>query len=104
MRALLISDIHANIDALETVLDTAPAHDVVWNLGDVVGYGAAPNEDIERVRCLGNTFVPGNHDRSCSGQLSLEDFNPVASRAARWTRQVLTPEHVDWLQNMAPGA
>ena len=103
MRALLISDIHANIDALEAVLDVAPEHDVVWNLGDVVGYGAAPNEVIERVRSLGETFVRGNHDRACSGQLSLEDFNPVASRAARWTRQVLTPEHVDWLQHMARG-
>ena len=103
MRALLISDIHANIDALEAVLDAAPEHDVVWNLGDVVGYGAAPNEVIERVRGLGETFVRGNHDRACSGQLSLEDFNPVASRAARWTRQVLTPEHVDWLQHMARG-
>jgi predicted phosphodiesterase len=90
MRALLISDIHANIDALDTVLEAAPQHDQVWNLGDVVGYGAAPNEVIERVRSLGKTFVRGNHDRACSGQLSLDDFNPVASRAARWTRQVLT--------------
>jgi len=103
MRALLISDIHANIDALEAVLEAAPEHDVVWNLGDVVGYGAAPNEVIERVRDLGKTFVRGNHDRACSGQLSLEDFNPVASRAARWTRQVLTPEHIDWLQHMVRG-
>jgi len=52
MRALLLSDIHANIDALEAVIEAAPAHDVVWNLGDVVGYGAAPNEVIERVRDL----------------------------------------------------
>jgi predicted phosphodiesterase len=103
MRALIISDIHANIDALEAVLDAAPEHDVVWNLGDVVGYGAAPNEVIERVRDLGKTFVRGNHDRACSGQLSLEDFNPVASRAARWTREVLTPEHIDWLQQMVRG-
>jgi predicted phosphodiesterase len=103
MRALLISDIHANIDALEAVLGAAPEHDVVWNLGDVVGYGAAPNEVIERVRDLGKTFVRGNHDRACCGQLSLEDFNPVASRAARWTRQVLTPEHIDWLQHMVRG-
>ena len=57
MRALLISDIHANIDALEAVLDAAPEHDVVWNLGDVVGYGAAPNEAIERVRELGGGAV-----------------------------------------------
>ncbi len=103
MRALLISDIHANIDALEAVLGVAPKYDLVWNLGDVVGYGAAPNEVIERVRGLGETFVRGNHDRACCGQSSLEDFNPIASRAARWTRQVLTPEHIDWLQHMARG-
>jgi predicted phosphodiesterase len=103
MRALLISDIHANIDALEAVLEAAPANDVVWNLGDVVGYGAAPNEVIDRVQELGETFVRGNHDRACSGQLSLDDFNPVASRAARWTREVLTPEHIDWLQHLARG-
>src|SRR5271156_3817446 len=103
MRALLLSDIHANIDALEAVLEAAPAHDQVWNLGDVVGYGAAPNEVIERVRSLGETFVRGNHDRACSGLLSVEDFNPIAGRAALWTRDVLTPEHMDWLRHMARG-
>jgi predicted phosphodiesterase len=50
MRALLISDIHANLEALEAVLAAAPAHDVVWNLGDVVGYGANPNEVIDETR------------------------------------------------------
>lgn len=103
MRALILSDIHANIDALDAVLEAAPEHDVVWNLGDVVGYGATPNEVIDRVRVLGKTFVRGNHDRACSGQISLADFNPVASRAARWTKEVLTPEHVDWLLHMARG-
>src|ERR1700677_5144276 len=98
MRALLISDIHANIDALEAVLDAAPEHDLVWNLGDVAGYGAAPNEVIERARGLGNTFVRGNHDRACTGHLALEDFKPISSSAARWTRQVHTDEHIDWLQ------
>jgi predicted phosphodiesterase len=103
MRALIVSDIHANIDALEAVIDAAPEHDVVWNLGDIVGYGAAPNEVVERVQGLGNTFVRGNHDRACSGQLSLDDFNPIASRAARWTRQVLTPENIGWLHQLARG-
>ena len=103
MRALIVSDIHANIDALEAVLDAAPEHELVWNLGDVVGYGAAPNEVIDRVRVLGNVFVRGNHDRACSGQSSLEDFNPIAGRAARWTRQVLTDEHIDWLQHLVRG-
>ena len=103
MRALILSDIHANIDALEAVLTAAPEHDVVWNLGDIVGYGATPNEAIERVRGLGTLFVRGNHDRACAGQTSLDEFSPIASCAARWTQQVLTPEHVDWLRHMSRG-
>ena len=103
MRALLLSDIHSNMEALEAVMAAAPAHDVVWNLGDVVGYGANPNEVIEETRRLGNVFVRGNHDRVCSGLDGIEEFNPVAQRAARWTECVLTGEHRDWLQHMAVG-
>jgi predicted phosphodiesterase len=103
MRALILSDIHANLDALNAALDAAPEHDVVWNLGDVVGYGAMPNEVIERVRGLGNLFVRGNHDRACSGQSSFEDFNPIAARSVMWTRETLTPEHREWLQTMVQG-
>ncbi len=103
MRALILSDIHANLDALDAVLDAAPAHDVVWNLGDVVGYGAMPNEVIERVRGLGELFVRGNHDRACSGQTSIETFNPIAARAVLWTQQALTPEHLQWLKTMPRG-
>ena len=103
MRALILSDIHANLDALEAVLAAAPTYDTVWNLGDSVGYGANPNEVIERVRSLGVVFVRGNHDRACCGLLSLEDFNPVASRAARWTQGKLTEEHVHWLRELAHG-
>ncbi len=103
MRALILSDIHGNLDALEAVLEAAPAHDTVWNLGDTVGYGACPNEVIEKVRSLGAVFVRGNHDRACCGLLSLEDFNPIASRAAQWTKSTLTEEHIGWLQALAHG-
>src|SRR5271155_4619469 len=103
MRVLIISDIHANIEALEAVLETAPAHDTVWNLGDTVGYGASPNESIEMARVLGAVFVRGNHDRACCGLLSLEDFNPIASRAAQWTQLALSQEHTAWLQTLAHG-
>ena len=103
MRALILSDIHANLDALEAVIAAAPAYDTVWNLGDSVGYGASPNEVIDQVRSLGVVFVRGNHDRACSGLISLEDFNPVASRAARWSQSALTEEHVDWLRHLAHG-
>jgi len=103
MRALLLSDIHANLDALEAVLSAAPSHDTVWNLGDVVGYGARPNEVIERVRGLGTLFVRGNHDRACCGQTSASDFNPIAKQAAMWTQHTLTPEHLDWLRQLPAG-
>jgi predicted phosphodiesterase len=103
MRALVISDIHANLDALEAVLAAAPPHDTVWNLGDSVGYGASPNEVIEAVRALGVVFVRGNHDRACCGLLPLDDFNPIASRAAQWTQETLTAEHTAWLQALAHG-
>ncbi|GGH03574.1 metallophosphoesterase family protein [Silvibacterium dinghuense] len=103
MRVLILSDIHANLDALDAVLALAPAHDAVWNLGDVVGYGANPNEVIDRVRGLGNVFVRGNHDRACSGLDGIEDFNPIAGRAARWTRIVLSAEHTQWLREIPCG-
>jgi diadenosine tetraphosphatase ApaH/serine/threonine PP2A family protein phosphatase len=103
MRALLISDLHANFEALQAVEAAAPAHDVVWNLGDVVGYGANPNEVIDEARRLGSVFVRGNHDKACSGLGGIEDFNPVAARAARWTECVLTHEHRAWLRALAAG-
>lgn len=103
MRVLILSDIHANLDALHAVLAAAPPHDAVWNLGDVVGYGANPNEVIDLVREQGQVFVRGNHDKACSGVDSIEGFNPIAGRAARWTRCILTSEHRDWLRTMPAG-
>jgi predicted phosphodiesterase len=103
VRILLLSDIHANLEALEACLDAAPAHDMVVNLGDVVGYGASPNEVIERSRELGETFVRGNHDRAVAGLTDLKDFNPVAALAALWTRDQLTPENLAWLRALPPG-
>lgn len=103
MRALLLSDIHGNLHALQAVLRLAPAHDTVWNLGDIVGYGAYPNEVITHVRHLGTTFVRGNHDRACCGLEDPENFNPVAARAARWTQCVLSAEHIAWLRHLPQG-
>ncbi len=103
MRALILSDIHANLEALDAVLKAAPVYDVVWNLGDNVGYGACPNEVIDRISGLGTVFVRGNHDRACSGLASLDDFNPIAARAARWTQRELSSEHTLWLRQLARG-
>jgi predicted phosphodiesterase len=103
MRALILSDIHANIDALQAVMSSALEYDTVWNLGDTVGYGASPNESIALARSLGAVFVRGNHDRACCGLTSLEDFNPIASRAAQWTQLALSGEHTAWLQALEHG-
>jgi diadenosine tetraphosphatase ApaH/serine/threonine PP2A family protein phosphatase len=103
MRLLLFSDIHANLEAMEACLAVAPAHDVLVNLGDVVGYNASPNEVCERVRAMGGTIVRGNHDRACSGLIDLSEFNVVAAMSARWTQTALTEEHLDWLRALPQG-
>lgn len=103
MRVLVISDIHANIHAFEACSEVFPAHDVVWNLGDLVGYGANPNEVIARALQLGKIFVRGNHDKACSGASDLTGFNPVAALAAIWTQKNLTPENLAWLKELPHG-
>ena len=103
MRLLVLSDIHANLEALEACLEAAPAHDSVVNLGDVVGYNASPNEVCARVRAIGCPVVRGNHDRACSGLLALSDFNAVAAMSARWTQTTLEPDHLDWLRELPQG-
>jgi diadenosine tetraphosphatase ApaH/serine/threonine PP2A family protein phosphatase len=100
---LLLSDIHANLEALEACLAAAPSFDLVANLGDVVGYGASPNEVVERSRELGKIFVRGNHDKAATGLLALDDFNPLAATAAIWTRNQLTAEHHEWLKALPQG-
>ena len=103
LRILLLSDIHANLEALEACLTAAPAFDFVANLGDIVGYGGSPNEVIARSRDLGKIFVRGNHDKAATGLLDLDDFNPLAAIAATWTRDTLTPEHHQWLHALPQG-
>jgi predicted phosphodiesterase len=103
VRILILSDIHANLEALEACQESAPDHDHVFNLGDIVGYGADPNETVQQSRAMGSVFVRGNHDRACTGLLPLDDFNPVAAAAVRWTQERLTPENLDFLRGMPQG-
>jgi diadenosine tetraphosphatase ApaH/serine/threonine PP2A family protein phosphatase len=103
VRILILSDIHANLEALEACLSAAPPHDRVFNLGDIVGYGANPNEVTERSRELGTVFVRGNHDKACSGVTSLDDFNPIAGLAVLWTRQKLKPDNLSFLHDLPAG-
>jgi diadenosine tetraphosphatase ApaH/serine/threonine PP2A family protein phosphatase len=103
MRALVVSDIHGNLQALEAVLAAVGTVDQLWNLGDTVGYGANPNEVIELIRPLALVNVRGNHDRVCCGLTSSQGFNPVAAEAANWTRNELTKENLEWLRHMPKG-
>ncbi len=103
MRILLLSDIHANVEALEACLEAAPPHDSVANLGDIVGYGASPNEVADRARDIGTLVVRGNHDKACTGLSGLEYFNPIAAWAAMWTQQTLTPQNLEWLRGLPTG-
>src|ERR1019366_5462410 len=103
MRLLLLSDIHANLEAMEACLAASPPYDLVVNLGDVVGYNASPNEVCGRVRAMGGPVVRGNHDRACTGLTDLSEFNLVAAISSRWTQTTLASEHLDWLRNLPQG-
>src|SRR5687768_15491378 len=99
MRYLVLSDIHANLEALEACLDDASRRTCgeTLVLGDVIGYGADPNAVIERVQGLEPlTIVRGNHDKVAFGIEEAEGFNPIARNAASWMLGVLTPEHRAW--------
>ncbi len=93
----MLTDIHANIVALERVLEVAPGYDAVWCLGDVVGYGPAPNECVARLRGLNALTLTGNHDQAALGKVPLGPFRETARAALEWTSRVLTPESVAWL-------
>jgi diadenosine tetraphosphatase ApaH/serine/threonine PP2A family protein phosphatase len=105
VRYLILSDIHANHDALDAVFDAAGgAWDRLLVLGDLVGYGAEPNEVVARVRALDPiAVIRGNHDKAACGLEDGENFNQVARFAAAWTRQQLTPDNRAYLRALPPG-
>ena len=106
MRYLVLSDIHANLEALDACLaDAAPRRaGFVLVLGDIVGYGPNPNEVVERVRALDPVaVVRGNHDKVASGLETADGFNVVARAAAYWTLDHLAPGNRAWVANLPPG-
>jgi diadenosine tetraphosphatase ApaH/serine/threonine PP2A family protein phosphatase len=104
MRYLILSDLHANLDALEAVLKAAPSSDRFLILGDIVGYGAEPNAVIERVRTLSPiVLIRGNHDKVASGVELPEAFNPAALQSAAWTYETLTTVNRSWLRALPSG-
>jgi diadenosine tetraphosphatase ApaH/serine/threonine PP2A family protein phosphatase len=100
VKLALLSDIHSNLEALDAVLEALPAVDRIIVLGDIVGYGPEPNEVIERLRSVQARAVRGNHDQAMLDPSMLEQFNPHAAAAARWTRDVLTPDSLAFLDEL----
>jgi predicted phosphodiesterase len=98
MRILVLSDIHANLPALEAVLAHAAPFDAVWHLGDVVGYGPQPDEVVARLRDLGAIGVRGNHDAAAVGGREIELFNQDARAAMEWTRSRIGADTRAWLE------
>jgi diadenosine tetraphosphatase ApaH/serine/threonine PP2A family protein phosphatase len=104
MQVAIVSDIHGNRHALQAVLEdiaAGPAAEV-WCLGDVVGYGADPNDCCALTREHCAIVLAGNHDLAVTGELSLDEFSRGAAIAAHWTREVLDPAHMDWLSALRP--
>ena len=102
MRFAIFSDLHANLEATETVLLDAHEQDCTHFvcLGDLVGYNANPHECVELVRQLGCPTVKGNHDeQACLGK-SSRDFNDLAEQAINWTREHLNDDDKTWLTDL----
>jgi diadenosine tetraphosphatase ApaH/serine/threonine PP2A family protein phosphatase len=101
MRTLVISDIHANLIALEAVLADAGQFNAAWCLGDLVGYGPNPNECVERISQLPNLqCVLGNHDAAAVDSIEVDAFNPEARKTVLWTRERLFPVNKEYLKGL----
>jgi predicted phosphodiesterase len=105
MRILILSDIHANLEAFDAVLaDAAGGYDTTICLGDIVGYGASPEECMDRLDSLAPRWmVRGNHDRVCAGITDSRTFSPVARTAIEWTRGRLSQSALSRLAALPTG-
>jgi len=100
VKIAVISDVHANLAALQAVLadiDAVAPDAAIWHTGDIVGYNAEPNEVVALLRKRGAVGVMGNHDAAVLGELRIDWFNDAAAAAVRWTATHLTPESASWL-------
>src|SRR5206468_9180650 len=105
MRYLILSDIHANLEAVQACMHHAheAAYDSVLCCGDIVGYGPNPVEAIDVIRGLKCVCIRGNHDRVAAGLDEPNQFNPHARRAVYWTRSVLTESYREYLSSLPLG-
>lgn len=104
MRYLILSDLHANWEALQAVLAQAESgYDQIVCCGDLVGYGADPDLVTEWARENTVSIVRGNHDKACAGLEDLEWFNPIARQSVVWTQNTMKPSNLDYLRNLRKG-
>jgi predicted phosphodiesterase len=104
MKVAVISDIHANRQAFEAVLEAVAASDAaeLWCLGDLVGYGADPDACVELARNHAAVCLAGNHDLAVTGEIPVDEFSRGASLAAHWTKQVISAENLAFLASLRP--
>jgi predicted phosphodiesterase len=102
VRVAVLSDIHANLAALDAVIASVGSVDAVWHLGDVVGYGPEPDGVVERLIDIGSIGVRGNHDAAAVGGNEIEWFNPDARAAMEWTRRRISDTTKAWLAGLPP--
>jgi len=104
MKVAVISDIHANRHAFEATLEAVAASDAaeLWCLGDLVGYGAEPDACVQLARRHAAVCLAGNHDLAVTGEIPLDEFSRGASLAAQWTREVIDPENLSFLESLSP--
>ena len=106
MKVAVVSDIHANRHAFEATLRDVTASDAaeLWCLGDLVGYGAEPDACVELAREHAAVCLAGNHDLAVTGEIPLDEFSRGAGIAAQWTREVIDPENMAFLEGLRPQA
>jgi len=106
VRYFIFTDIHGNLEALHAVLKFIQKKrvDHYILLGDLVGYGASPNEVIQKVVALKPiSIIRGNHDKAACGLDSVQNFNPIAAAAIHWTRKTVTKKNMDFLERLVKG-
>jgi predicted phosphodiesterase len=101
MRILIISDIHANLTAFQAVLEHAKSKwDIIWFLGDLVGYGPDPNECVLELQKHDHIALSGNHDQAVLGNLDIKSFNREAKYAITWTQEAINETTYNFLENL----
>ena len=103
MKIAIISDIHANLEALAAVLNEIDSRQItkIICLGDIVGYGASPNECVNTIRERMIASIAGNHDKAVAGEIDIENFSESARSAVLWTRKELTKENLAYLKTLS---